>query len=84
VLVETIRAAGGMSPLRDFVPIGELVARVVGRVMRRQREMAYDRQSQSKTENAARRGRGKSGAPIPRKCPTREAGTDHPAGWRFR
>jgi hypothetical protein len=29
------------------------------------------RQSQSKTENAAQRGRGKSGAPI-----------DHPAGWR--
>jgi hypothetical protein len=28
-----------MTPL-DFIPIGEAVARVVGRVMRRQREMA--------------------------------------------
>jgi hypothetical protein len=25
---------------RDFIPIGEIVARVVGRVMRRQRELA--------------------------------------------
>ena len=29
-----------VTPLRDFIPIGELVARVVGRVMRRQRERA--------------------------------------------
>jgi hypothetical protein len=29
-----------MTPLRDFVPISEAMARVVGRVMRRQREMA--------------------------------------------
>jgi hypothetical protein len=26
--------------LRDFIPISEIMARVVGRVMRRQREMA--------------------------------------------
>lgn len=29
-----------LPPLRDFIPIGEAVARVVGRVMRRQRELA--------------------------------------------
>ena len=31
-----------VTPLRDFIPIGELVARVVGRVMRRQRERLED------------------------------------------
>jgi hypothetical protein len=29
-----------LPPLRDFIPISEAMARVVGRVMRRQRELA--------------------------------------------
>ena len=73
-----------MTPL-DFIPIGEAVARVVGRVMRRQREMADEAAKPAKPEQnrkrRAERPRKVRGA-DPAKSPTREAGTDHPAGWR--
>ena len=41
-----------LPPLRDFIPISEAVARVVGRVMRRQREMADEAALDERVERA--------------------------------
>lgn len=72
-----------MTPL-DFIPISEAVARVVGRVMRRQREMADEaaKPEQNRKRRAVRPRKVRGADPAA--SPTREAGTDHPAGWRFR